>query len=142
MQDRLAGYEEALKHYALPGHIKEISYRDNDQVIRQITTFLQRKKDLDAVFFLTNYLCVSGLKAIKAIGRHIPDDLAIVCFDEYELFEMYSPPITTVSQPIELISDTVINLLLSKLDRADHSKEYQKITLPTSFILRESSHKA
>jgi LacI family transcriptional regulator len=141
MQDRLAGYEDALKHYVLPSHVKEISYKDNEQVIRQISTFLQRKNEIDAIFFLTNYLCVSGLKAMKKLGIRIPQDLAIVCFDEYELFEMYSPPITTVSQPIEQISDHVINLLLSKLDRTHPTKDYQKITLPTSFIVRESSNK-
>jgi len=140
MQDRLAGYEEAVKHHGLPNYVKEISYSDNGQVIKQISTFLQRKKELDALLFSTNYLCVSGLKAIKTMGLRIPEDLAIVCFDEYELFEMYSPPITAISQPIEQISENVINLLLAKLNRTDH-QEYQKITLPTSFIVRESSEK-
>jgi LacI family transcriptional regulator len=142
MQDRLAGYEEALKHYALPGYVKEISGRDNNQVVKQVTAFVQSNKELDAIFFATNYLCVRGLKAIKALKLRIPNDLAIVSFDEYELFEMYSPPVSTVSQPVEQISEHVINLLLAKLDPTLHDKKNQKIILPTSFISRQSSGKA
>jgi LacI family transcriptional regulator len=143
MQERLLGYERAIGENKLPQYVKEISFQDTEKAIRQITMFLERKKELDAILFSTNYLCVSGLKAINRMGLKIPQDLAIACFDDYELFELYSPTITAVSQPIEQLSEQVINILLSKLNAPfpQKEKEYQKVVVPSTFIVRNSSVK-
>lgn len=139
MQDRILGYERAINEHGLTAYIKEIAHKDNEHTIRQIKTFLERKTKLDAVFFTTNYLCVSGLKALRDLKLSIPDDIAVVSFDECELFEMYSPPITVISQPVEEISTNVINILLSKMGSQTNNDDFKNITLSTSFIERESS---
>jgi LacI family transcriptional regulator len=82
-----------------------------------------------------------GLKAMKAMQLNIPQDIAVVGFDEYELFEMYTPTITTVAQPIEQIAESAINVLLSKLDPDNTKDKFQKLVLPASLIARQSSVK-
>ena len=139
MQDRMLGYERALEEHGLTGYVKEIAYKDKEHTVRQITSFLQRKPNLDAIFFTTNYLCVSGLKALRDLNISIPNDIAVISFDECELFEMYSPPITVISQPFEEISINVINILLAKLSSETKDDNYMQIILPASFIERESS---
>lgn len=55
MLDRLKGYERALDEHGLNHHVKEISFhQDEENVIRHIIAFLDRKPDLDAVLFGTN----------------------------------------------------------------------------------------
>jgi LacI family transcriptional regulator len=139
MQDRLSGYEKAIAEHGLPQLVKEIAYKSSEQAMQQISVFLDRKKQVDAIFFATNYLCVSGLKAMTGKNLHIPQNIGVVSFDDYELFELYSPSITTVSQPTEKIAEHAINLLLSRLKKTVTDKRAQKIVIPTTLIIRNSS---
>jgi LacI family transcriptional regulator len=139
MQDRLSGYEKAIAAHGLPQLVKEIAYKSSEQAMQQISVFLDRKKQVDAIFFATNYLCVSGLKAMTGKNLHIPQNIGVVSFDDYELFELYSPSITTVSQPTEKIAEHAINLLLSRLKKTVTDKKAQKIVIPTTLIIRNSS---
>lgn len=142
MLDRLSGYEQAIEDHGLTPYVKEISYVDSEESKKHIRNFIERKGNrLDAIVFSTNYLCVSGLKAIKELDLDIPKDIAVVSFDDYELFEMYTPSITSISQPIEAIAENAINLLLSRLKKKkiDSDKDAQKVILPTTFVVRESS---
>lgn len=142
MIDRLSGYEQAIQDNGLIPIVKEIAQADSIERQKYISAFLQRKADsIEAILFSTNYLCVSGLRVMKDLHLDIPKNIAVVSFDDYELFEMYSPTITSIAQPIESISENAINLLLAKLKKkvADTDKVKQKITLSTTFIVREST---
>lgn len=140
MQDRLKGYEAALNEHGLNHHIKEISfYQDEKNIIRHITSFFERKPQLDAVVFGTNYLGISGLKVIKKLKINVPRQLAIVTFDDHTLFELHSPSITAISQPIEEISEMLITLLLSRLKKAPKVKKIQFEVLKAELIIRDSS---
>lgn len=139
MMDRLLGYEMATNEYKLPQYIKEISYEHVDIATKHILSFLERKPEIDAIFFATNYLGVSGLKALRDLGLSIPKQIAVLCFDDYELFEMYSPSITCIAQPIEALAENAINILLSRLKKGGIEKKAQKIVLPTTFIERGST---
>jgi LacI family transcriptional regulator len=141
MQDRLSGYERAMTTYGLPQLVKEVAYKSSEQAMQQISVFLDRRKEIDAIFFSTNYLCVSGLKAMAGKGLSIPNNIGVVSFDNYELFELYSPSITTVSQPTEKIAEQAINLLMSRLKKTIVDKKAEKIIIPTTLIVRNSSVK-
>lgn len=142
MQDRLHGYERAINEHGLADYVKEISYYQSpENKVKQIISFLKRKNDLDAVVFATNYLGVSGLKAISALGLKVPEDIALFAFDELDLFELYSPSISTVAQPVKEIAENVISILIDRLNQSPASKPdaYKRIQLPTSLIVRDSS---
>lgn len=142
MQDRLKGYEKALNEHGLNHHVKEISfYQDDENINRHIISFLERKPDLDAVLFGTNYLGVSGLKAIKKLGKRVPEDLAVISFDDHTLFELHSPDITAISQPIEEISEKLITILLGRLNKVSKTKKIQSDVLASELIVRGSSSK-
>ena len=140
MIDRLSGYEKAMQEHNLPFHIKEISYQQSvDNTVRHINSFILRNK-LDAVLFATNYLGISGLKAIKELDLTIPTDIAIIAFDDHDLFELHTPPISSISQPVEEISNQLITILLEKLKLRLKQKKEQHI-IPTSLKIRKSSQK-
>ncbi|WP_316846254.1 LacI family DNA-binding transcriptional regulator [Pedobacter psychrodurus] len=143
MNDRLLGYEETLKKHKLPQYLKEISYDfPPEKVTAHIEAFLQRRGEIDAVVFATNYLCVYGLKAIEKLGLIIPKDLGIVVFDDQDLFELYKPQITAIAQPIEEIANQIISLLLNKLNNPVKTKKIQTIILNAEMIIRGSSSRA
>jgi LacI family transcriptional regulator len=140
MQQRLAGYEAAIEKYGLKSYVKELSFNlESNSRADYIIDFLRRKKSLDAVFFATNYLCISGLKAIQELKLSIPKDLAVVSFDDHIAFELHNPPITTITQPIESMAESLINMLLDKL--AFSNQQLQQVTLPGQLIIRNSSGK-
>ncbi len=142
MQERLRGYEKALAENGLPTFIKQIAYMsgtDSTDLVKQITTFIKGNKELDAVFFGTNYFGVSGLKAIRNLGLQIPDDLAVISFDDHDVFQLNSPSITAIAQPIEKIAEKLITLLLAKLTASGKTATEKKIVLPAELIIRNSS---
>ncbi len=138
MQDRLSGYTMAIEEYNLPLHIHKLDYKEA-QSAQSIVQFLKEENEIDAILFATNYLCVTGLKALKNIGAHIPEDIGVVSFDNYELFEMHTPTITAIAQPVEQIAEKAIGLLLTRLKEKKQTKNFKQIMLPTSFIARDSS---
>lgn len=107
----------------------------------QITSFLQNQKEIDALLFSTNYLCIAGLKSIKQLDLKIPSQIGVVSFDDHELFELHTPTITAISQPIEQIAEQTINLLLSRLKKQNKSNGFNRIVLPNTLIIRPSSIK-
>ena len=142
MQDRLNGYEKALAEKKLPSYVKELSYTnttDSEELIRHISAYLKRKPELDAVLFGTNYIGVSGLKAIRNLGKHIPGDLAVISFDDHDVFQLNSPSITAIAQPIDKIAEKLITLLLGRLAAPAKSKPGRSIVLPAELVIRNSS---
>jgi LacI family transcriptional regulator len=139
MQDRLAGYDKALKEHGLSPFIKEIGFNQtSENITRHLKSFFMRKEQLDAVLFSTNYLAISGLKIIRELGIIIPDEIAVIAFDDHDLFELHYPSITAISQPVDQIADEIINLLLSRLEKTSKPKKDQQVILPTRLVLRDS----
>ncbi len=140
MQQRLQGYEDAVDKLGLNPYIKELPYNlDSSATAEYIVDFLKRKKNLDALFFATNYLGISGLRAIKELQLSIPGNLAVISFDDHTIFELYTPTITAIAQPIEAMAEQLINILLDKL--AFKSQAAHKVVLPGTLVIRNSTIK-
>jgi LacI family transcriptional regulator len=138
MRHRLAGYTKAIRRSGLKPIVKKIKYtEDHDLIDKEIESFLTNNPDIDAILFATNYLAVNGLEMIRKLNRKIPDDIAVISFDDHILFQLYNPPITSIVQPVEEISEMVITTLLKKLN--DTSSSQKQLELATTFELRKSS---
>jgi LacI family transcriptional regulator len=139
MMDRQNGYEQMMQESDRPALIKRIIYHDKkEHCIKEIEDFLKKNRSLDAVFFATNYIAENGLEAIRNIGLNIPDDLAVIVFDDYTLFRLYSPAITAVSQPINEIADHVVSMMLNRLGSTEQI-DPRKIVLKTKLVTRSST---
>lgn len=140
MQERLHGYEKAIDFFGLKHYVKEIGYNlDTQNTVEHILDFLKRKPSLDALFFSTNYLGISGLKAIKLSNKIIPESIGVISFDDHIIFELHTPTITAIAQPIELMADQIINILLDKL--ASQNSIQHQVVLAGTLHERESTAK-
>ncbi|MDB5229409.1 MAG: Transcriptional regulator, LacI family [Chitinophagaceae bacterium] len=140
MDARLKGYKDALARHKRKNYIKKVSYNDPaDKITKELRTFLKDNKEIDAVFFGTNYLGIDGLTAIKSLGLRIPEDIGVVCFDDLELFRLYTPAITVVDQPIEKMSEKLINILLENLDSGSENLPLQQLLIKPHLNIRNSS---
>lgn len=143
MQGRLMGYEKAIAVHNLKPKTLQIPYNDisrgkGKEFFRE---FLEHHTDLDAVFFATNYLAQSGLEVFKENKPNLISDLGIIAFDDNEMFKIYDPSITSVSQPLLEISTKLMEILLPMLKKKDVNESISKVILKTSLIIRESSIK-
>jgi LacI family transcriptional regulator len=143
LEERKNGYRDAVKAGGLKEDDKNILKVpfgiEKPEAIDFIKDFLKKSKKIDAVFFSTNYLGSMGLQAINELKLNIPDDIAMVSFDDNELFELYPPGITAVKQPTYQIAKSAIDLLLSRLndDKLDISEI--KMQIPADLVKRGST---
>lgn len=143
LQQRMQGYKMAMNEHNLKTYIKEIVYHpDLELITKPIHSFLKKHSFLDAVLFGTNHLGACGLRVIKDLGLTVPDDIAVVSFDDYELFQMHNPTVTAIAQPIDKIADKIISIMVHRLTKNSADKtETETVMLPTELFVRESSVK-
>ena len=141
LTQRMQGYKNALKEHNLKPIIKEVLFnRDNEIIMEPIRAFLnKRKDDIDAILFGTNHIGVCGLRLFMELGIKVPEDIAVVSFDDYEVFQLFTPPISAIAQPIVQIADNVITTLLNKLNAPFKDKSVKAIKLSTELNIRSSS---
>ena len=141
MEGRMQGYQRALLEYNQTGKIKRVSFeKNNPNTTDEIKEFILQNSQCDAIIFASNSLTVHGLEAIKQLNLRIPNDIAIISFDDHDFFRLYTPEITVIEQPIESIAQQSIDILLKKLDGdCIDDTETSSIILSSSLIIRGSS---
>ncbi|MEI6946809.1 LacI family DNA-binding transcriptional regulator [Paraflavisolibacter sp. H34] len=140
MQDRLGGYLKAVKEQGTTKCVLKIPFhQDNAKAVEKIRAYLQKHPELDGILFATNYLAVSGLEAIGSLDRKIPDELGIIGFDDNTHFNLFSPSITAVAQPIPEIAEGVLQMLLKCLEQGKKGiLKKETVVLPTRLVVRKS----
>lgn len=139
MKGRLNGYLHAIDSAGLKPYVHEIKFDPDEMIVVQsIYDFLQESSKLDAIFFGAIQAGTSGLKALKRANMTISDDLAALSFDDCDVFELFSPSISAIAQPIDKIAEYAIDLLLLRLKKDQSTTDTKSIIVETEFILRES----
>jgi LacI family transcriptional regulator len=143
MLDRLKGYRDAIEREILQVTIKEIVFNQNEELIMNpLRDFIVQNKGLDAILFGTNHMGTCGLRIMQELGKRTPNDLAVISFDDYDVFELYTPPITAIAQPVDEIADNVISVLLEKLNDRSGAIKPRSVILKTNLKVRKSSIKS
>ena len=145
MKDRLQAYCDVLKRHGIKeeGHqVKVVPYNSGREgALKEIESVLSGAGDsVDAVFFLTNYLGVLGIEVIKKLKIKVPEQLAVLCFDDNDIFRLYTPTISVIRQPIEAIGQRAMLALIERLKHSGEgaAPENAPIRLVADLIARES----
>jgi DNA-binding LacI/PurR family transcriptional regulator len=135
--DRLSGYRAALR--GKRGVTKLVAQGDFGQASGEsaMRELLARDPDLDAVFAASDPMAAGALRALWAAGRRVPDDVAVIGFDDSELARNTNPLLTSVSQPAQQMGRKVAELLITQL--RDPDAELRPVILPTELVCRESA---
>jgi DNA-binding LacI/PurR family transcriptional regulator len=132
--DRLAGYRSELRNSKRRSIVAVGDFtRDSGEVaMRQL---LDDDPALDAVFVASDLMAHGALSTLRQAGRRVPDDVAIIGFDDIELARYTEPPLTTVRQPIVELGRELARQML----RLSGGEEIEPaLVLPTSLVVRES----
>jgi LacI family transcriptional regulator len=144
IEERKMAFRDALtEHKAkkINDWILEIPYTTtSEEKIKMIRGFIVDHPDMDAIFFATNYLGIPGLECIQQLGMRMPKDIAMICFDDHDLFRLFPGGITAIQQPIDEIAKKAISTLIRQLETRKQGKPaIEQIKLLPRLIQRGST---
>ncbi|MER7364094.1 GH1 family beta-glucosidase [Nonomuraea wenchangensis] len=134
MQDRLAGHRDAMRRAGRQPLLApaELTRSSGAAATRRL---LGDEPALDAVFAATDQLALGALQAAREIGRRVPEDLAVVGFDDVDAASAVVPGLTTVRVPAAEQALALARLLLSRLE----GRHTESVVLPARLVVRESA---
>jgi DNA-binding LacI/PurR family transcriptional regulator len=90
-----------------------------------------------AVFLCNDLMAFGALRALRKLGRRIPEDVSIIGFDDIKLASVTSPALTTIPQPLVELSKTAVELLIQRIQEGENMVT-QRVILEPVLISRES----
>ncbi len=135
-QDRYQGYVDAMHERGVPVYPELIAEGE----FTDTTGYLSMKKLLqhrpDAVFVASDAMAIAAMRAIGEAGLRIPQDIAVVGFDDIPSAATCKPPLTTVRQPIQRTGGVAAEALIDLIEHPDPLP--RRIVLPTELVIRSS----
>jgi LacI family transcriptional regulator len=135
---RRDGYKQALLEHGIlidPELMVEGFYSQS-AAYQATQTLLDLPQPPTAIFAASDTMAVGALNAARDRGLRIPDEVAVVGYDDLAFASHSTPPLTTVRQPVEEMSEQAVRLLIDQI-RGDSSP--RSVRLTASLIIRESS---
>lgn len=143
--NRVDGFVSALADAGITipveWHIKA-PFDDMEQSVSETLAQLFRSGNMpEAIFTLNNNLTSACLKHIRELSVKIPDDIALIGFDDVLYFGFTQPSVTAIKQPVDLICKAAFDMLLKQMKMERLSLKERSVCLPVDIIIRESSIK-
>jgi DNA-binding LacI/PurR family transcriptional regulator len=136
--DRLAGYHEAMRAAGLRTAKKRIVTGDFsiEGGAAGITRLLEADPEIDAVFAASDLTALGAMSVLSARGLRVPDDIAVIGFDDVREAGLANPALTTVRQPLDEVGRTMARKLL---DRISGVPAERTTVLPVQLVQRMSA---
>ncbi len=127
LRERRQGYIDTMNRYGLLDTtlIKNINYEDQEEQIKQAITDLKNNPDkVDAIFFCSRRVFITGVKYMHREGIKIPEDMEVLCFDKIDSFSIANIPIHYIEQPIGEMGKKAVDILIEQINGANDIKQY------------------
>jgi DNA-binding LacI/PurR family transcriptional regulator len=100
-----------------------------------IGTLLERDPGFDAVFANSDLFALGAIDALRAHGRRVPDDVAVMGYDDIAIAAYANPPLTTIRQAGPLVGTLLASTLVQRLETG----AITNVTIPAELVVRESA---
>lgn len=139
IQERLAGCRLALKEHHLRLDEAKIVHGDftPESGYRATARLMQQPSPPSAIFALNDRMAVGAIQYLTTHGRRVPQEVAVIGFDDIPMANTCAPSLTTVRQPAVEMGQQATRLLFDLIE--DRAASNQPIVLPTELIVREST---
>ncbi|MCP2359120.1 DNA-binding LacI/PurR family transcriptional regulator [Nonomuraea thailandensis] len=134
--DRLSGYRDALLPSGLPELVAYGDFSEHSGATA-MQELLRTHPDLDAVFAASDPMALGAMRVLKAEGRSVPGDVAVIGFDDSKAALHADPPLTTVHQPTEAMGRQMAQLLVARINGEELRQPV--VILDTHLVRRESA---
>ena len=140
-RERLAGFAAALKKADLPFR-QDWLFRGNFEMesgFGAAAHFISLDERPTAIFAANDESAIGFLSGLRQHGIECPRDISVVGFDDLGVAAHYTPPLTTMRQPREMLGRMAAEMLIDILEDAEHRRGQLRIVLNSDLIVREST---
>jgi LacI family transcriptional regulator len=137
-EERIAGFRNGLRRNGLhlsAGHLVSGHSRDAEAE-EAMTQLLALPKRPSAVVVGNNRMTIGAMRALRTARVRVPDDLALVAFDDFDWADLFHPRLTVVAQPTRVLGEQAFELVRTRL--ADPSAPVRRVVLRPRLVHRES----
>ena len=138
---RFEGYNAAVVDAEISSRIVSINYGELEEISKigqdAAVKILSEQPDVDGVIAYSDYLASGIALGFKSLGKRVPEDIALIGFDNRELAMFSSPPLTTIAQPNRELGRLTAKALLSKVLLKNTKKIQIKVKM--ELVLRQSA---
>jgi LacI family transcriptional regulator len=137
-EERVEGYRRALASSQLDADPALVVRGDSDEVRTDVGVqkLLGLSDPPTALFAGNNQMTIAVMRSLRNAGMRVPEDIALVAFDDFEWADLFHPRLTTIAQPMEELGKEAVNMLVSRLRNPKLS--VRKVRLEPQFIHRDS----
>jgi LacI family transcriptional regulator len=135
-EDRKRGYLNALQERRVPVDESLIIHGDFTETSSYEAVQRLLPHDPDAVFVASDSMALGALRALHEVGKRVPDEVAVVGFDDMPQAATVDPPLTTIRQPIQQTGVLAVEMLIDILENG--ADPPRRIILPTELVIRAS----
>jgi LacI family transcriptional regulator len=137
MNARYLGYHRAMHEAGLQESVF-FGCSSRDDTRRAVEELLNGKNRPEAFFASNNLATRYVFAALLHLGVKVPGDVALAGFDDFELAELTSPPLTVVRQPSQEMGRVAASLLFERIERGELPQTGTRIALPVEIVVRRS----
>lgn len=139
-RERYDGYVEALRAAGRevdPALVTKGEFNVELSGDRAVRLLLDRDPTIDGLFVANDRMAFGALRALRASGRRVPDDVRVIGFDDDPIALVSDPPLTTMAQPVEELGRRMVTMLLDQIDTG--RTDVTPVVLPTTLLRRASA---
>ena len=136
--ERLQGYRDAVAALGLDTDPALVVHGESDlETTRAVVSALFSRPDRPSALVTTNNVMTLGsMRAFVDLGLRVPDDVALVCFDDFEWTDLFTPRLTAVAQDLATMGEQAVHLVLRRI--ADPAVDTQRLRVTPTFHHRDS----
>lgn len=136
--DRLDGFQLAVRSLGLDDDPSLIIDGESDQHVSELAVLqhFAGSSPATALIVANNQMTIGTIRALQSLNKRVPDDVAVVSFDDFDGADLIQPGLTVLRQNTERLAAAAVRLLLRRLDQPNRGRE--TITVPPLFIHRGS----
>lgn len=120
---------------------EELIFKGNPSLLlgqEAVKKLMQSKQTFTAVFCWNDITALGVIKALQRYGKSVPDDVAVVGYDNIGMADISNPSLTTINQPVKEMGIAAVDYLLNIIKHPNDNKEHKKVAFKTSLVIRES----
>ncbi|KRF42171.1 LacI family DNA-binding transcriptional regulator [Paenibacillus sp. Soil787] len=135
--ERLEGYKKALQDNGIPFDSSLIKVSEsNFESGYESAKSLLSEHSISALFVANNVLTMGVMRYLQERQMKIPDELAVIGFDDYDWTQLTTPPLTVIRQPSFEIGEKAAEIMINRIEKTDTN--YKEYRLPTTLVMRGS----
>lgn len=134
--ERVNGYSQAMQEADLRARVCLVGNMTGN-VADQLAFILESQQRPTAIFAASNMVGIDVLRELRRRAIKIPEEIALICFDDFSAATLVSPTITVIEQPVRSLGQQAAQMLLQRLD-AQSTEPPSSVVLATRLVIRQS----